>query len=295
MAHDGAHVALLVVVLALRKTIVQQEHGTGLQPVGQCAHKGLALDMNFGQVVVWPGHLRWRAQIGQPVLPDEGLLRRAISPDHTTLMPHAAHTRQQLDGHGVEHLIADHHATHLIRQGIGPLHGVAVTPQRGLLALFQRQRQIHNGVAAQGHAQCRQRVQNVQRQCARAGAKLPHLVGAGGLQGLRHLTGQCLTKQRRDLGCGDKVAAGTNQRAIWRAHALRHGTKHHGTPAVVAQTWGIQSLGHEVVKTDPATAGLNVALQVCQHGLGRGIVLGQGWHKGRGIRRGRLNCLPSTP
>ena len=52
MADHGAHVALLVVVLTLTKTIVNEEGCAARQPLTQRADKGFALRVNFGQIVL---------------------------------------------------------------------------------------------------------------------------------------------------------------------------------------------------------------------------------------------------
>ena len=273
VAHHGAHVALGVVVLALTKAIVEQKHGAAAHAGGQGADEGLGLGMDFGEVVVWPVDGQRGAQVGGAVGPGEGIRM----PGHATFVPLALHAGQQLHRHGVEHFVAHHHAVELRGQRIHPAHRVAKPRQRQLLARPQAAGQIHDGVAL--HL-CAQRAQQLHGQRTRAGAELPHLVGAGLLQGFGHLGGQGLAEQRGHFGGGDEVAA-----------RRREGAELGQLVGVVTQARGVQGQCHEAVKADPAAVGSNVSLDV---GLQRQGERG-GWG---GRRRGRghaLHCPPSLP
>ena len=258
VAHDGAARALRVVVLVLGKTVVDKKCCPSRELVGQRANERLALGVNFGQVVVRTFGLHWRTQARHAVLPHQrwrrALTRFAsilrLSQHHATLMPNALESVQQFDRHGVEHLVAHHHALHLVWQGLHPVHQVAKLLQRVLLARAQAARQIYDGVARERHALRQQAVQQLQGQRARAGAKLPDLVRLRLLQSLRHLGGQGLAKQGRDLGGGDKVAA-AYLLAVLRG--VGQGPKFKAVVGVITQPRRVQSHGHEGVKADPAT------------------------------------------
>ena len=112
-----------------------------------------------------------------------------------------------------------------------------------LLARAQAARQVDDGVALHLVAQ---RIQQLQRQRARACAKLPNFMGASALQRLAHLHGQRLAEQGRELRRGHKVAA-----------RLRHGAEFGGVVGVIAQAGRIQRQGHEAVKTQPSALGGN--------------------------------------
>ena len=115
--------------------------------------------------------------------------------------------------------------------------------QQGLLAHPQAAREVDDGVALHAVAQ---RIEQLQGQGARAGAKLPHLVRAGLRQRLVHLQGQRLAEQRRELGRGHEVAA-----------RLRHGAELGGIVGVIAQAGRVQGQRHEAVKPDPAAGSGN--------------------------------------
>ncbi len=204
VAHQRAHVALRVVVLGLGEAVVQKKRRATLQTVGQGFDEGLGLRVDFGQVVVFAIDVNRRAQRGGAVGPHQ--LARSVA-CHAAFQPIAVHPRQQLHRHGVQHLVAQHHAAHALGQGVGPMHHVGVGGQGGALALAQAAREVNDGVAPGRLALGGQRVQHLQGQRAAARAKLPHLVGAGGAQGLGQLPRQRLAKQGRELGRGHKVAA----------------------------------------------------------------------------------------
>jgi hypothetical protein len=130
-----------------------------------------------------------------------------------------------------------------VRQRIDPAHLAFVRSQQRLLARTQAAREIDDGVA---RTALPKRIEQLQRQGARAGAKLPDLVGAGARQGLAHLHGQRLAKQGRHLGGGHKIAA-----------RLRQGAKFRALVGVVAQARRVQGQLHEAVETDPATGPIN--------------------------------------
>ena len=125
---------------------------------------------------------------------------------------------------------------------MGPVHAPGPGRQAGLLALLQRGRQLHDGVAAQRHAHVVQRLQNLCSQGATAGAKLPHFVAATVGQRLRHLLRQRVAKQGADFRGGDKVAsAGAGQ-----------GAEFDRFTRVIAQAGGVERHFHKAVKADPA-------------------------------------------
>ena len=128
-----------VVVLGLRKAIVQQQHRPALQFVGQGAHKSLSLGVHFGQVVVCALYVQWRGKRGRAVGPSPtlGLAVSTLLGRHPALVPHAADARQQLDRHGVQHFIAHHHTAHGVGQGAKPAHFGAKALQQRLLANLQ--------------------------------------------------------------------------------------------------------------------------------------------------------------
>ena len=239
VAHQGAHVALRVVVLALAKAVVDEQQCAAPQLLAQGAHKGFGLGVDFGEVVVRAFDGNRRRQGGRPVLPDE----RTLLQRHTALMPLPALAQQQLHGHGVQQFIAHDHAFHGVGQGVQPAQLVRVRGQALLLARAQAARQVHDGVALHRVAQ---RVQQLQCQRPRARAKLPQLAGLRALQRLAHLHGQCLAEQRGQLGCGHKVAARLGQVAKL-GQAAR----------VVAQARRVQGQRHEAVESDPAARGVD--------------------------------------
>jgi hypothetical protein len=156
VAHHRAHVPLRMVVLTLRETIVQKESGAtpaaalqaGPEAVGQCGNESLGLGVDFAQVVLRAFDLDRRPQFGGAVGPGQGiaLQRHATLPPDAAGLPTLAH--QQLDRHGIQHLVAHHHALNRLGQRVHPTHGVAKAGQSRLLARTQRARQVHDGVAA---------------------------------------------------------------------------------------------------------------------------------------------------
>ena len=63
VTHQGAARTLLMVILSFRKTIVDQEHRALLKPVGQGFDKGLALRVDFSQIVMRAFNLQRRLQV----------------------------------------------------------------------------------------------------------------------------------------------------------------------------------------------------------------------------------------
>jgi hypothetical protein len=63
---------------------------------------------------------RW-AQGGCPV----GKSEARAGDDDAALGPCAAVPMQQLHRHRIEHLVADHHTTHRVGQGVKPAHAIA--------------------------------------------------------------------------------------------------------------------------------------------------------------------------
>ena len=240
VAHDRAHVALRVVVLALGEAIVQEKSRAARKPVSQGADEGLGLGVDFCEVVVGARHVDRRAQVGGAVGPGQTGGGRAfrqasifhqacffkaaveaggrargcrccgcvsVHKCHAALKPDAVSARQQFHRHGVQHFVAHHYALHLLGEFIDPTHGIAIGPQPLLLARAQGARDIDDGVTHQRHVQAHQLIQNLQRQRATARAKLPHFGRLGGLQGLRHLGRQRLAEQRGHLGRGGEITA----------------------------------------------------------------------------------------
>jgi hypothetical protein len=109
-----------------------------------------------------------------------------------------------LHRHRIEHLVADEDATQPLRQRVDPAHFRAMRRQPLGLPLAQARRQVDDGVARHRLAQ---RIEQLQRERARAGAELPDLVGPGGLQRLRNLARQRAAEQGREFRRGDEVAA----------------------------------------------------------------------------------------
>jgi len=131
--------------------------------------------------------------------------------------------------------------------------------ERGPLALAQAARQVDDGVAAWQLAGGRERVEQLRGERAAACAELPHLVGAGGLQGLSHLARQRVAIQRGELGRGHEVAALT-------VTALRQVAELGRAVGVVAQTGFVQSLRHEAIKRQPASGVSQPLAQARQQG-----------------------------
>ena len=158
-------------------------------------------------------------------------------------MPKAVQARQQLHRHGVEHLVADHHAAHLGWQFGHPLHLAGMRGQAFALALNQAARQVDDRVALDLRPQ---RVQYLQGQRARPRTKLPDFRRAGGLQRLGQLARQGLAKTRREFGRRHKVAATGGHQAEFA-----------GIVGVIAQAWRVEGQRHELVKTQPTASGIN--------------------------------------
>jgi hypothetical protein len=114
---------------------------------------------------------------------------------HTALGPGHAVPVQQLHRHGVQHLVAHHHALQRVGQGVQPLHAAAERGQALRLALAQRAGQVDDTVAAHLHRPAHP-LAVLRGQRARAGAELHHLVQAAGVQRLRHLARQRAAEQR---------------------------------------------------------------------------------------------------
>ena len=169
--------ALLVVVLALAKAVIDKEGGTANQTLAQGVDKCLALAVDFGQKIMRATDIHRRAQFGGTVFPGKSRLIAACAEHHAALMPLACGALQQLHRHGIQHLVADDHALHGVRQRIHPAHQMFVLGQRQLLARAQRSREIDNGVALGQRTLSRQLVEDLQRQRAGSRAELPDLAG----------------------------------------------------------------------------------------------------------------------
>ena len=195
--------------------------------------------MNLGFVIVLAIHLQRRAQVRGAVGPDQ----LAVFHGNTALEPLAVDARNDLHGHGIQHLIANDHALHVLGQRTGPDHLGGMGCQALLLARAQRAGQIDDGVALHFHALALQLVQYLQRQRARACTKLPDLTRAGALHGFGHLRRYQLAEYGRDLRRRHKVAAGIGQR-----------TEFGSVVRVVAQPRRIQRQRHETVKANPSAS-----------------------------------------
>lgn len=192
--------------------------------------------MDFGQVVLIAFDVQRRTQIGGTVGPGQaGTLGH-----HATFVPDTALAHQQLHRHGVQHFVADHHAFDGLGPGIQPAHLVGMCGQGLRLARAQRTRQIDDGVTPHFVAQ---RIEQLQGQGPRARPELEHLGGRGLFQGLAHLHGQGLAKQRCQARGRHKIAA-----------TVRHGAKLLQRAGVVPQSGLVQGQGHETVKREPATS-----------------------------------------
>ena len=145
--------------------------------------------------------------------------------------------------------------------GSGP-RVLVLTPTRELAQQVEKAVQTYgkalrwlNTACLVGGAPMFAQIKQLQRQCARACAKLPHLVGTGALQRLAHLHSQRLAEQEREFRGGHKVAA-----------RFGHSAEFGGIVGVVAQAGRVQGQCHETVKTQPSTLGGN--------GLGNVLVKG---------------------
>ena len=250
VAHHRAHVALRVVVLRFRKTVVDKEQRAGAEFVAQRAHKGLRLRVDLGQEIVLALRRQGWPQIGRHIAPDKaGRCRVGLRQCHTALMPDTLGACQQFDRHRIEHLVANHHALQRVRQFADPAHEIGILLQRLLLAGAQATREIDDGVARERLPHCGQCTQHLQRQRAGAGAELPDFRGLRHLQCLCHLGGQGLAKQRRHLRCRDEVAARRGRVALRGiGQAAEFGT----VVGVITQARRVQRQRHEFVKADPA-------------------------------------------
>ena len=216
------------------------------------------------------------AQIGRAVLPGPGLFH--LVPDHAALVPHATRAHQQLHRHGIEHLVAQHHAFDGIGQFGRPLHHIAKTGQPLLLARPQAARDVDNGVAAQRHALLLQRLQHLLGQRPAAGAKLPHFVGAGLRQRFGHLHCHRMAVERTDFRRRDKIAA-----IRWQVPQLGTAMR------VIAQPRRVQRQMHEAVERQPAAVLRHFS---AYHRLQGGIV---GSGRRRGGRSGSLHARNLPP
>ena len=177
-----------------------------LQAIRQRADEGFGLGMDFGEVVVCALDLDRRAQAGGAVDPRQA---RRPTPRSCQL---AVPARQQLDRHGIEHLVADHHAVEPLGQLARPIAPCPPCPAR---ASRWRSRklagEVDDGVAA------RSRSPRASSNCA-ASAPEPapnsHTSSVpAGSQRVGHLHGQRLAEQRRHLRRGDEIAARRRQLA----------------------------------------------------------------------------------
>ena len=127
------------------------------------------------------------------------------------------------------------------------MHLARMGGQQRTLTRLQTSRQINNRVAL---AQRAQRVQQLQRQRARARAKLPDFSRAGCLQRLGHLPRQRLAESRRQLGRRYKITA-----AFLRpVQARRHQAEFARVVGVITQTRRIQRQRHAFVEAQPAVS-----------------------------------------
>ena len=204
-----------------------------MQALGERAHEGFGLRVNFGRRARSESGIDRRAQRRLAIGEDES----AFVLGDAALEPLPCVEVQQLHRHRVEHFIADDHTAQFIGQGIDPLHALAERRQPRALLRAQAAGKIDDRVAA--HA-LPQRAEQLRRQRAAAGAELPELVGARRVERLLHLIRQRRAEQRAHLGRGGEVAA------------RRAAAEDRVAACVVAQARRIQGQGHEAVERQPA-------------------------------------------
>ena len=156
---------------------------------GQGGDEGFGLGVDLGHGAGHEGRVQRRAQVGRSVFEHQAAVRPHA---HAAFGPPPAVEGQQLHRHGVQHLVADHHAVDGLGQAVQPLHLRRETRQAVGLAFAQRARQVHDLVALHGPAQ---RVQQLFGQRAAAGAEFDHRVPLTGRQRLAHLQRQRAAKQ----------------------------------------------------------------------------------------------------
>ena len=220
----------------LRKTVVHEKRRTGLQTLPQTVHKSLRLQMDFTQIIMVTLNGARRSEVGGLVMPDIAL--RAFVPSHTSLMPHAIDTVKQLDGHGIQHLVANDHCVDLLGQLIQPLHFVCVGFEIVGLLLPQMRRHLNDVITRDAATQA---FKQLQSQAAVARAKFHHFLKFAVLQGLIHTARQGFAEIRRhQRGCDEIAAAG------------RHAAQRLTAGTVITGAWRIQCQCHEPVKRQPA-------------------------------------------
>ena len=200
MAHQRAGIALRVVVLGSGKAVVDEECGAALEAIGQRRDEGFGLRMDLGDGAGREHCVVRRTQVRRAVIPGEGVGRL----DDAALEPALPVEMQQLYRHRVEHFVADHDALHRVGQCIEPMDFARVRMQRLALAFAQAAREIDDAVAADPLAE---RVEQLKRERARAGAEFPQLGAAACVESLRHLARERAAEQGGQFGCGDEVAA----------------------------------------------------------------------------------------
>ena len=234
VAHQGAGVALWVVVLGFGKAVVDEERGAARQAIGERRDEGLGLRVDLGDRARGEAAVEGRLQCARSIGPREPL----VLWHHTALEPPRSIEMQQLHRHRIQHLVADDHALHRIGQRVDPADPVTERREPLALALAKHAREVDDRVALDLFAQ---RVEQLLRERARAGTELPDLARVGRVERLRHLRGQRSPEQRRELGRSDEVAARLRQHAEL-APMVR----------VVAEPGRVERQRHETVELQPA-------------------------------------------
>ena len=281
VAGQRAAAALGVVVLGFGKAVVNEKRrarAARAQPLGHGGNEGLRLGVDFRHHIRRHAALAFagvhflgfhrRAQVCRTVLPDEeraarhgarfcfdscprpvhGRFRRfghagRWRQRHAALAPAPFQARQQLDGHGIQHLIANDHAAQRLRQGAGPLH-LRPGGQALLLARAQGGGNVHDHIALRGPPQPLQLRQQTGRQRPAARAKFPDFARARFIERLRHLRRQRAAKQGRKLRRGHEIAPIARPQPE-RARA----------PRVITQARCVKRQTHEFIKRQPAASG----------------------------------------
>jgi hypothetical protein len=134
----------------LRKAVVDEERGATLEPVGERGNEGRGVRVQLGGRPFRERPRQRRPLVAVAIAPGEPGRCRAGA-DHAALAPGAAVEMDQIDGHGVEHLVADDDAVHALRQRVDPADapGLLAHPlDRTALALPERGRDLDDRVAA---------------------------------------------------------------------------------------------------------------------------------------------------
>ena len=141
MAHQRAHRALRVVVLVARETVVDDEDHAFGELRGEAAHPGLPRETELALVGRrdFDGLRFLEHRAARRSLVPRKILGNSSFHDSAAAPPHCVH------GHGVEHLVRDHHAAKGLGQPVEEPH-LAAEPCR--LAAAQRAARLENQVFA---------------------------------------------------------------------------------------------------------------------------------------------------